>query len=432
MSLISLMLSVALTSGAHAASLHVQCGESIVAAVDSLVGPGPHRVTVESGCVYRESSQLVLTNRRITIAGDGPGPRDTTWYFVGAEQAFVKVEDLSALRLLNITLDGSIPPEEGAPTENICRFSNQFRRGISVEDGTVEVVDSEIRCMFATTNGAGIEGTDAEIVVEQTRFFANIATESGGHVSCTNGSFTSTDTEYVYGLAADGSGGAVSLTRVAGISTHDMFAFNQSGVLGGALSITMGNSSEVAFSDFVGNAASDGGAVAITGDDTAASHRLHHNLFVDNDAGASGGAVFASHIIGRPVSGPEVIVVANNFVSNSGLFGAGLAMFGEAKGTVVNNIFAHHQGGPAATREPSPGPTDHNLWFANAGGDTSSGATGPGAVHADPLWVAFSDDEDATNDVFTLQPGSPAIDAGRPGYRDQDGSIADIGMTGGL
>jgi hypothetical protein len=65
----------------------------------------------------------------------------------------------------------------------------------------------------------------------------------------------------------------------------------------------------------------------------------------------------------------------------------------------------------------------HNLWFDLAG---TSQATGPGAVFADPLFVAPSTDCDVAD--FALMPGSPAIDAGHPSQLDPDGTVRDIGL----
>ena len=49
----------------------------------------------------------------------------------------------------------------------------------------------------------------------------------------------------------------------------------------------------------------------------------------------------------------------------------------------------------------------------------------------DPMLSDWSNDGDATNDNFVLKAGSPAVDAGKPGTLDVDGSPADLGPLGG-
>jgi len=56
---------------------------------------------------------------------------------------------------------------------------------------------------------------------------------------------------------------------------------------------------------------------------------------------------------------------------------------------------------------------------------------GIGTLSVDPMLTDWSNDGDATNDNYVLQPVSMLIDAGAPGTTDLDGSPADLGPLGG-
>ncbi len=68
----------------------------------------------------------------------------------------------------------------------------------------------------------------------------------------------------------------------------------------------------------------------------------------------------------------------------------------------------------------------------NNGESGLEGATvGAGMLAADPRLMQWTPDRDSSNDNFSLAFGSPAMDAGRPGVFDVDGSPADLGALGG-
>jgi hypothetical protein len=68
----------------------------------------------------------------------------------------------------------------------------------------------------------------------------------------------------------------------------------------------------------------------------------------------------------------------------------------------------------------------------NNGESGLEGATvGAGMLAADPRLMQWTPDRDSSNDNFLLAFGSPAMDAGRPGVFDVDGSPADLGALGG-
>nr|MBC8424273.1 hypothetical protein [bacterium] len=78
----------------------------------------------------------------------------------------------------------------------------------------------------------------------------------------------------------------------------------------------------------------------------------------------------------------------------------------------------------------------YNDVYGNVGGNYSgvSDPTGvDGNISSDPLFVAWSDDGDDTNEDLRLQSSSPCIDAGNPAtvYDDADGTQNDMGAYGG-
>jgi len=223
-------------------------------------------------------------------------------------------------------------------------------------------------------------------------------------------------------------------------------------------------------STFVGNRSeSDGGAVLLHSDRLAApKDRLAGNHFEGNHSDGRGGAVFLT----ADVSFSQTFyinVVDNLFVGNDATMGGALAVEGTdygytyaytlgtvwvrmSRSTFVDNTATTDGGhvwlGPTSTVESlnvllahgkgldgyhslGMGSQDHLLLWGNQGADGGGSGWAPGAntTTADPDFALFSDDGDGSNDDLTLQPGSPAIDAGSPACADDaDGTPSDIGV----
>jgi MYXO-CTERM domain-containing protein len=74
----------------------------------------------------------------------------------------------------------------------------------------------------------------------------------------------------------------------------------------------------------------------------------------------------------------------------------------------------------------------YSLFWDNVGEDLPAALQGgDGLLFADPQLVAFSADQDCTDDQPWPDAGSPLIDAGDPALSDPDGSRSDIGAFGG-
>ena len=143
--------------------------------------------------------------------------------------------------------------------------------------------------------------------------------------------------------------------------------------------------------------------------------RMTGNRFADNVG--STGVIEAKHFTdGRYW---DFLMHSNTFVANTA--DAVVRVHHDVLMRVANNIFAHNEGVAFDTVEVSRF-FDHNLWWDN---DVNALGVSPGdsAVLLDPLFVAFTDNGDPTDDDLGVQAASPALGAGiGPG-----GSTRDIG-----
>lgn len=121
-------------------------------------------------------------------------------------------------------------------------------------------------------------------------------------------------------------------------------------------------------------------------------------LAIRNNVVAFADDTFADGIRIDAAGAGTSIAVTNNTVVHGR---AGIHALAAA-GRVANNVIAHHAGRGLWT---SPAIVNaHNLFHANAGGDTTGPAPGPGSVFADPQLESAA--------YPRPRPGSPAIDAG--------------------
>lgn len=189
---------------------------------------------------------------------------------------------------------------------------------------------------------------------------------------------------------------------------------------------------------------------------------ITHNVFTENDAGASSGA-----LPGGAVWVTGEAFVANNLLANntSGLAGGGLVVVSPTAATVVaNNVVVENEGSVTggihivASAAPA-GTFQNNVVAGNEGfgfyvdgvafplqtrfndvydNGTDWGGSSPVLVPADnlsvdPGFVAWTPDGDPSNDDWALDPSSLLLDAGNPAtpWNDPDGSPNDPGLFGG-
>ena len=205
---------------------------------------------------------------------------------------------------------------------------------------------------------------------------------------------------------------------------------------------------------WVGNSADVGGGI-YADDDSAISAK--HNGFIQNSAATGGGSTTAgsftatnsiwshntSNEDGSSYGGAghdsvDGLFSATNITmaGNDGMAGAYIGA--TATGSIVNSILVENDSG--ASIDGASG-SSVSLSYSNvynslgdSYGSGVSDATGTdGNISDDPLFTAWSDDGDFSDDDLTLGSGSPAIDAGSTvsAYDDADGTRNDMGAYGG-
>lgn len=141
-----------------------------------------------------------------------------------------------------------------------------------------------------------------------------------------------------------------------------------------------------------------------------------NGIFVDT--GATNASIVGNLIV-RAVrgvsfsSGADGATIWHNTIVSS--TESGIATGQSAGLDVRNNIFTHAANYGVAGDDAAFSALDHNLYFDNGLGDCNPCTVGTNAVLADPLY------QNVHGDQFTVQPTSPAIDAGQDTGADVNG-----------
>lgn len=202
------------------------------------------------------------------------------------------------------------------------------------------------------------------------------------------------------------------------------FFRNTAGASGGGVCASGVGDVSLTRSYLHGNAAKNGGAVALV--DVSVAGTLSNLRVSDNVVSQDGGGVWLSGSV-------EIEVVNNTFAGNDGARNGG-HIYTTAALSFVDNILLSAVDGGGAYGTSATTDRFYNLAWDNSGGDWVgwSDPTGTsGNVEVDPELEAYTADGDETNDSLFLSVGSPAIDAGSPAIFDVDGTRADIGAFGG-
>lgn len=212
---------------------------------------------------------------------------------------------------------------------------------------------------------------------------------------------------------------------------ENYFESNESsGGIGGALYVETAGTDTLLRNVFVDNLAGEAGAFYLY---QTGYFEIHNNLFAQNSATGSSGAIESNN------SGDHNFF-NNNFINNESSDGGAYRGY-MSSGTLVNNIFY------LSTDRVSAGNDFISLTSASVTCDHSGIHSSDGSVSAtelgihycssssvaDPNWSDFSDDGDYEADDFTLSSSSVFINAGNTdsAYDDTDGSVNDLGITGG-
>ena len=291
-----------------------------------------------------------------------------------------------------------------------------FEGNVATQGGAISARDDIISDIQVATfisneatvdDGGAIQGNQVlgAMNIAYSTFMYNLATDDGGAVFVEsangNGSLV-IDTNHFVANAAEDDGGALALDAVQDVSiTANIFCLNDGG--------------------------EDGGAATVV-DSGVGSSVWSGNAIVDNLSSNEGGAILLD-------GGGPTDLTNNTFAGNSGPDGGHLRVE-QTTVNLVNNIFTTALDGDGLSQDSTDGVRDYNLWFSNTpndiGDQLDTNDLGSNSVFADPDFTGYTADNDCFNDDLTLNPGSPAIDAGDPSILDRDGSISDIGAHGGL
>lgn len=261
----------------------------------------------------------------------------------------------------------------------------------------------------------------------------------GDSVYISGSTFLRNETDLVHPDPWSGEGGAVyvSTTRRA-VIVNNHFEANASRYRGGALYVFDHANLRIEGNTFCENTSSLGGAIAFDGGNSSRGH-VRNNVFIENsvemnsayynqDTGR-GGAIW---IDGGNMRG--IVVFANSFAGNSAENG-GAHVYLSSRGNpfqLDGNLFAFGARSASVDTVGANITGNYNAWWSNSRDMAGSFAVGANdVVGVDPMVTAFTSDGDCGNDDLTPLAGSPLIDAGNPILSDSDGSVADIGFTGG-
>lgn len=316
----------------------------------------------------------------------------------------------------------------GAPTISLCTFySNQANdtsgaggaiASLSAQSITITgcaFIENSAKFQFNSNDGSGGAIYAERAVITDCTFSGNRGNRGGAiftSVACTM-------TGCTFDTNTASQGGALYLSGVAGAVfniTGCTFTSNTAGN-GGAVNI-FNSLSSTHFTDcvFRGNSATNiGGAINNLGNGMTATRCI----FAGNSAASAGGAMSTS-------SGTALVTnctIAFNISSNvtGGITLAASNSTPSIRNTILwGNTDAFGEGESAQIARFFATGTMPVVNYCDVQGLTPA-LGGVGNFDADPLFV------DAFNGDFSLQHGSPCIDAGDPTMIDPDGSPSDVG-----
>ncbi len=169
------------------------------------------------------------------------------------------------------------------------------------------------------------------------------------------------------------------------------------------------------------NVASYGGAIFVDGGDLTLE-----NIVLSTNTANYGSSIYAN-------AGSVLINQATIFADIGSYSSVELYSAVELRGLIVSH-YSGYAGVSIGSYDTNVVAIENTLVWSTVGMPWYSStwpAASDGNISADPAFTLASVDVSAANDLLTLQPGSPAIDAGDPTVLDQDGSLSDIGAFGG-
>jgi len=324
--------------------------------------------------------------------------------------ADIELEDLLPPFNSVITLEGSgytisgsgqfqiLRIETGELTLNAATLSYGYNGwgGAISNEGAVHIFDSQFSGNFADAQGGAIYN-EGELYISNSSFQYNYAGYGGaiqtsGLAHIESATFINNVAEYGGGAIDSGVVDTSALHEPELAIMNSAFRRNSAG-WGGA--ILAEHALSISGSDFVGNAAEEGGALYSWGHIAA---DITNTTFADNEAEEDGGAIYDD---GAARHGDVLTLVHVTFATNGALSGNNIFLDSDLPTdlNMYNSIIASEIG--------------HNcigVLALNAGNLVSDASCGT-APNGDPLLGDLVEPEDGSPAYFPLLAGSPAIDA---------------------
>jgi hypothetical protein len=406
---------------------------------------------VEGGTVVVLGVTFAADGARAITATQGASVRIVNSRLAGNDRANATWEGAAAA-----ALDGA-----GLAFDN-CTFENNLAYGLSLgghlyaDNATLEVENASFTGGGATEGGAIACTRSATCTVTDSDFTTHGAALDGGVFHVDQDATLSLNGVSVTDAAAGRDGGALFADAAGALTLDDVDIRDARAVeTGGAARLT--NVVAAALSGFHlrGTSARRAGGVALdgVGQTTGTDWTV-----CDSEAGGEGGAL---RVTGAGATTLDHLVLVDTRTTGARANGEGGALWIDAPGGTVGVEHADLLDGSASglgggvrvargtltARHVLWGWTtsgvavsaaagtvvglDWSAWWSNTAGDVVGTTRGANAVQADPLLVAYRRNGVCDDDDLRLNPASPLRDAGDPLTTDPDGSIADIGATGG-
>lgn len=324
------------------------------------------------------------------------------------------------IRQCNATGGGGISVYQGDVTiENTYIHDNTAVKGGGVYLHSSSAVltgntitANDITQLSGTPEGAGVYvELCSGVSLDGNTIDDNIGAANGGGVLMRYSNATTIDGGSVSGNTASSNGGGMYIVG-AGIDVSGVTVDHNDGFIGGG--VALADTAHATFTHC--NVTWNTALIAAGLYASAATVDVSHNLFVGNAASNTGGAVY----LASPGGG---VVAGNTIDRNAGPAGSGGIGLSSTSIEIYDNIVTNTTGIGIQCSGGAPLLSYNDVWNSS-GGDYSGCTPGTGALSADPAFA------DTTALDYHLGLNSPAIDAGRPGFDDPDGSPGDMGRYG--
>ena len=350
------------------------------------------RCVVVRGGTYDEAIDYNGRNLKVTgVDGsaattiDASGTNAPAATFSGGESALAELRGFTLTGGAGFLEETSVTSSCGSTATCTDYYSVYCGGGVYADNADPSLVDLVITANSLPEAASSASGDDTYY------------TESYGGGVCLLASTAALEDVYVYANFAD-QGGGIYADTTSNITLSQAYLYENESTDGAGLMI-------------------DGGAATAT-----------NVLSAGNDASASGGGV--------SVIDGSATLINWTISADRALDGAGLYLYGSTV-ALSNSIVYSCRFGPGVELASSSSLTSgYNDVYGTTAGNYS-GVTDPtgsnGNISSDPRFTSISNNSIWTDDDYSLQASSPALNTGNPSatYNDADGSRNDMGAFGG-